>query len=645
VLDIDPRHGGDLQLEELQHMYQALPETGMVLSGGGGQHYYFLTDDAIPACDLAHGVQLLTEGRLVVAPPSLHASGKHYAWEVSHDPDDMPLAPLPGWIRALAVSNHAASATQPAAVLPEVLPDIAVQTLHCSSRIKTLIQTGSDPERPARYPSRSEALFAAIGALIHGGHDDATIASVVLNPAYRISDKPRSQRDPRSPFYEQNIKGWVAKEITRARSKFGQNGHGPGAPDAPPASDPEGWRQHVLTKKNGDPLMTLGNIGLILRHHPHWVARFWWDTVRSLPMLDEDALTDEKITAIAEWLGVEARMILSATKPVRECILVLCRERERDLLREWLESLPTWDGVPRLHDWLHDVAETETSLYGQHVSRILPLSMVARALEPGCHYRYVVILQGPENTGKSRLVRTLASPAWYVELTSSLENKESHMTIQGAWLAEMAELDSLNRTEETRLKAFITLQADSWIPKYSNFRLTVPRRTILIGTTNEEVYLKGQTGNTRYLPITTGQIDVEGLAAIREQLFAEALQTYRREPQTWWLFPEEALAEAATAREQRRITSIYEDELAAWLERGRFDEWEAHAERPLPIAGQTTWREIAMGFLHLEHPDQWKDMGLQKQIASSLKSTGWRRSVRWTQGKPLRIWEYAPPQG
>jgi hypothetical protein len=82
-----------------------------------------------------------------------------------------------------------------------------------------VIHTGTDPDNPTRYPSRSEALFAVISALIQAGYDDATIAAIVLNPHHGISDKPRSQRDPRSPRYEASIRSWTAKEIARARAK------------------------------------------------------------------------------------------------------------------------------------------------------------------------------------------------------------------------------------------------------------------------------------------------------------------------------------------------------------------------------------------------------------------------------------------
>src|SRR5262249_29646415 len=157
---------------------------------------------------------------------------------------------------------------------------------------------------------------------------------------------------------------------------------------------------------------------------------------------------------------------------------------------------------------------------------------------------------------KSSLVQALAGSDWYVVLSMGLETKDAHMMLQGCWVAEMAELDSLSRTEETRLKAFITMRQDSYIPKYSNFRESHPRRTIFIGTTNtEEGYLKGTTGNTRFLPIrVTKRIDVDGFLKVRDQLFAEALTVYQSGTAWWQLSPEGAEA-AKAERERRRIVN------------------------------------------------------------------------------------------
>jgi putative DNA primase/helicase len=387
------------------------------------------------------------------------------------------------------------------------------------------------------------------------------------------------------------------------------------------------WRALLLLSKEGA-RANIPNISLILSHHPHWQERFWWDDMTMTPMFDTRPLTDDDITRCAVWLGTAERMPVSSWKMVERCILAQCRATRKDPLQHWLYSLPPWDQVERLPYWLSDATEAEGSAYGRAVSRILPLSMVARALDPGCPYRYVVILEGPENTGKSTLVRTLASPEWFVELSLALESKEAHMMLQGVWVAEMSELDSLSRTEETRLRAFVTMREDSYVPKYSNYRVTTLRRAILVGTTNETAYLKGQTGNTRFLPIRTHRIDPAILEQSREQLFAEALYTYLANPHTWWEMDEDALSQAKEEREKRRLVSVYESELADWL---------SHPVHQSMTS--ITWKELAEGFLKLDAPERWKDVFLQKQMAQALRALGWESRVkRDLDGKVVRKW-------
>jgi energy-coupling factor transporter ATP-binding protein EcfA2 len=103
ALDVDPDKGGGESLVSLVAQHGQLPDTIAAITGGGGQHYYFRAGDApvgSSASKLGPGLDIRAVGGYVVAPPSLHRSGRRYQWEVSGHPDDVDLAPPPDWLYA-----------------------------------------------------------------------------------------------------------------------------------------------------------------------------------------------------------------------------------------------------------------------------------------------------------------------------------------------------------------------------------------------------------------------------------------------------------------------------------------------------------------------------------------------------------------
>jgi hypothetical protein len=106
VLDYDPRN--DPENRE-RWKEDPLPPTPMVFTGGGGAHFYFFTPTPIPKRKVGPGIDLLGEGSIVVAPPSIHPnpppSHPHkgrYVWAEGRAPFVLPLASLPDWIKAIA---------------------------------------------------------------------------------------------------------------------------------------------------------------------------------------------------------------------------------------------------------------------------------------------------------------------------------------------------------------------------------------------------------------------------------------------------------------------------------------------------------------------------------------------------------------
>lgn len=101
VLDIDPRHGGHESLARLERANCVISPTWRFLTGGGGEHLLFRHPSIWvrnSAGRIGPGIDVRGEGGYIVAPPSLHASGRHYSISPDHRPDQTPIAEVPEWL-------------------------------------------------------------------------------------------------------------------------------------------------------------------------------------------------------------------------------------------------------------------------------------------------------------------------------------------------------------------------------------------------------------------------------------------------------------------------------------------------------------------------------------------------------------------
>jgi len=95
ILDVDPRHGGSTALLELTRQHGLLPPTLTARTGSGGLHIWFAYGGRTRG-QLCRGVDVKASTGYVVAPPSVHASGRRYEWLAV-----LPTAPAPRWVRQL----------------------------------------------------------------------------------------------------------------------------------------------------------------------------------------------------------------------------------------------------------------------------------------------------------------------------------------------------------------------------------------------------------------------------------------------------------------------------------------------------------------------------------------------------------------
>lgn len=104
VLDVDPRNGGAESFERLTAS-RVLPDTVEVHTGGGGVHYWLRVPRPVKKGALSAqypGIDAQASGSYVIAPPSIHASGRTYEFEASSDfLRGQTIGQAPDWLLAL----------------------------------------------------------------------------------------------------------------------------------------------------------------------------------------------------------------------------------------------------------------------------------------------------------------------------------------------------------------------------------------------------------------------------------------------------------------------------------------------------------------------------------------------------------------
>ncbi|CAK0751067.1 hypothetical protein CCP3SC15_1740002 [Gammaproteobacteria bacterium] len=300
-----------------------------------------------------------------------------------------------------------------------------------------------------------------------------------------------------------------------------------------------------LVYKKGELVACLANIHDLLEGSKDWRGVIVFDEfsqctmkVKPPPYLggavgEWDGVDDSKT---AMWLSREHGLVVSSAQ-VAEAIEVLARVRTIHPVREWLQSLK-WDGVGRTASWLTEYLGVPSSEYSKRVARWFLLGMVARVMNPGVKFDYCIVLEGKQGKGKSKVFRILGGE-WFGDTDLDLGNKDSMSALRGKWLYEFAELGSVTRAEASRQKSFLSRQVDEFRPVYGRREIKLYRQVVFGGTTNEWEWNKDPTGGRRFWPIECkDKIDLEGLAGVKDQLFAESFVRHQR-GERFWPTPEE----------------------------------------------------------------------------------------------------------
>ena len=490
-LDVHEERGedGTDALWEWEREHGELPETVSAKTGSGGVHLYYQANTPISSSvNTTLGVDVRAEGGYVVAPPSLHPSGQPYAWDNS--PDDFDVAPA-------------------------------------DDRVLEFVKfvQGGDLKRKEKFKLPKEIKEGGRNTTLHKygssmqsrGFSDAEIYAGLVGANIAACKPPLPQEDVDRIY--QSVLGY-------------EKGNGVPQEEA-----------DFIRDKHDQIIQRTFNCVMAIRKDEALAGRFGYDAsaytkTLACPLpwdLSEGVRDVRDSDYINLHCYLERKWGLTKKQNAIDALISECERNKYDPVRSWLEGLK-WDGTPRMETLLSDCLGAQVNGYTAAVMRTFMFGAIARAMEPGVKFDYVMVLKGDQGLGKSTFLKNLCpSDRLFMENLDTVEGDPAVEKLRGKWIVELAELlatKSMKGVES--IKAFVTTRNDTIRPKYGRETEQRPRRCVIAGTTNSEHFLTDRTGNRRFLPVECGVLeptvdvfDDEAMRAYSAQAWAEAMERYK----------------------------------------------------------------------------------------------------------------------
>jgi hypothetical protein len=426
---------------------------------------------------------------------------------------------------------------------------------------------------------RSAAEFFVITEMLRRGYRAERIQHELTNPDNGISAKALEQGDPQ---------GYAERQI----------GHGI-----------ESLAFSVAD--NGRPYATQDNIRIALVklaiavRYDQFAQRVMITGLPEFgPVVDDAAVT-------RLWLVLDQRFALKVGKGLlHDVIADTARLNAFHPVCDYLDSL-SWDGVARIDDWLTTYGGAEASNYTRAVGGMTLVAAVRRVRQPGCKFDEMLVVETRrQGTAKSSAFAVLAvHDDWFSDdLPLNKDTKVVIESLSGRWIVEAAELSGMRRGEVEHVKALLSRRIDRARMAYGRLPIEAARQCVIVGTTNNDRYLKDTTGNRRFWPVRVRAFDLAALKRDRDQLWAEAAA---REAQGESIRLDQSLWPSAAQQQQTRLVhDPFYEMLQTHL--GRF-------------AGGRITSETVWTILDLRGGQRTQDHNYR--MGNAMRQLGWLRPV------------------
>lgn len=496
----------------------------------------------------------------------------------------------------------------PASIVPFPLDDLPASV---SEMTRGLIRDGDDISRPlgsvnAHFSSRSEVVFRVACDLARSDCSIEVIAGILLNPEHGVSASVLEKNKPADYALRQADRALVVVD--------------------------SGWPD---VAKNGAARSTFRNAMLALMRlglQFSFNLFSYRKLAHGVPLQEYAGELSDDLCHKLRQMVIERFGFDPGKENVRDATHTLCLENPFHPICQYLDSL-VWDGIPRVDNWLPAYLGAEPTVLNAAIGKIVLVAAVRRVREPGAKFDTIMVLESSQGGGKSTAIRILAGEDNFSDQEIlSLDSKAQMEALEGVWFYELAELEGIGRADIGKVKAFASRAIDQSRMAYGRFKERRPRQNVLIGTTNDDKYLRDPTGNRRFWPLKVDTIDLDGLERDRDQLWAEAALLETKGEGI--VLPRELWPLAQAEQEARMEDDPWFDELAL-LDPDRCDLVSGN----LRITSQKILTEL-IG-LPLEHQKQFHT----KRLAGLMRKLGWEapRPLKMKDGSVVRA--YQRPSG
>jgi predicted P-loop ATPase len=216
---------------------------------------------------------------------------------------------------------------------------------------------------------------------------------------------------------------------------------------------------------------------------------------------------------------------------VADCMRGIAAAGRRSPFKDWVDG-QVWD----VEDWPIRLWGCEDGVVTREVALKFMVGMYARLMVPGCKMDWMMVTVGGQGIGKSWWA-DLVSRGQSVTFMASGNARDDASKMHKGLVVVVDEMDAFNKREMTYWKTMISNPVDTYRPAYGRGEVTMPRSSVLYGTSNHSTFLRHDSSGQRRFGVLEPKrmLDVPGLREVLGQLWAEAAARYNEGVRYWEL--------------------------------------------------------------------------------------------------------------